>query len=60
VDLEATYSSTKVIQTQAIDDGSNRRENVKIGQLDYASFACNLPQLLSSHFLRNNSEIPLS
>jgi hypothetical protein len=36
VDLETTYSSTKVIQTQAIDDGSNRREKVKIGQVDYA------------------------
>jgi hypothetical protein len=35
VDLETTYSSTKVIQTQAIEDGSNRRERVKIGQLDY-------------------------
>ncbi len=35
VDLWTTYSSTKVIQTQGIDDGSNRREKVKIGQLDY-------------------------
>ncbi len=35
MDLETTYSSTKVIQTQAIDDGSNRREKVEIGQLDY-------------------------